>query len=292
MNESRRHARISGKRLRHVVASIGVVVAAYVGPVNAEVSETLADLLKRSGRYVSQSGHTLAVVICDEEYRQDVWSDGTRVQIRTMTSEMLFLQLADEDMWLAVRNVLSVDGRTVPHSRERLDRAFAAGPRDYVPRLRQLQIESARYDIGVARTVGNRIVVLRFMLPSYQPRFAFGLVGYERIGGLQVAKVSFLEKMRPAAIRFNDSDMLTSGAVWVRPSDGAVVKTQLRGRTPTRLNVSITAEFGRDAKLAHWVPRRLEERYVDSGGETTATAKYSNYRRFESSARLITPAPR
>ena len=43
-----------------------------------------------------------------------------RIRRRTMTSEMLFLQLSRLDIWVAVRNVLTVDGQAVP---EKIGRA-------------------------------------------------------------------------------------------------------------------------------------------------------------------------
>ena len=192
-------------------------------------------------------------------------------------------------MWLAVRNVVSVDGRTVPDSKERLDKILAAGGIDYIPKLWRIHAESARYDIGqVWRTTGSPILVLRFVSPFYQPRFTYELDGHERIGGERVAAVAFVEQGRPTAIKFNDSDMPSSGTVWIRSVDGTVVKTNLRVTTPTRMEVSITTEFRLDPKLALRVPWRLEERYVEITGEsTTATARYSNSRRFETSGRVI-----
>jgi hypothetical protein len=49
---------------------------------------------------------------------------------------------------------------------------------------------------------------------------------------------------------------------------------------------------GRDAKLKMWVPARMRETYVDRAGTRNeerieCTATYSNFRRFETSARIV-----
>jgi hypothetical protein len=71
--------------------------------------------------------------------------------------------------------------------------------------------------------------------------------------------------------------------------DGTLVRTNLKLTTPTLMDVSITVDFQRDLKLELWVPSRMEERYDDSGESTTCSARYSNFRRFETSGRLVTP---
>jgi hypothetical protein len=89
----------------------------------------------------------------------------------------------------------------IPDSKERLDRALAAPAFDYLARLRRLQAESARFDVGqVWRTTGSPSVVLRFLLPGNQAHFTFKLAGQERMGSDTVLKLAFAERERPTAI--------------------------------------------------------------------------------------------
>jgi hypothetical protein len=261
-------------------------------------AQSLDELLVRSGVYVQGLQDRLAVVIADETYVQDVWSrsarrgSGTgRIMSRTIKSEMLFMQLPQADVWLSIRNVLMVDGHPVADSKERLDRALAAPGFDYVSRLRAIDAESARYDIGhVWRTTGYPTLALRFLLPPYRSRFTFAAAGEERVGGEIVSKVRFTERERPTVIQVNDSNVPSAGMIWVRRADGAVVRTSLTLTTPSNMKVSIAVSFGRDPRLDVWVPARMDERYEEiSGDSTTCSARYSNYRRFETSGRLIVP---
>ena len=96
-----------------------------------------------------------------------------------------------------------------------------------------------------------------------------------------------------------------TGSLLVRVADGVVVTSILklagRGTTP---DVSITVDYRRDAKLDLWAPVRMEERYqtvvvAGNAGSTMrdqtkfnriqAVATYTNFRRFETSGRIITP---
>ena len=52
----------------------------------------------------------------------------------------------------------------------------------------------------------------------------------------------------------------------------------------------ITVSFRPDQNVGAWVPLEMRERYDNSWGEvTTGHARYSNYRRFRTSARLVRP---
>jgi hypothetical protein len=75
-----------------------------------------------------------------------------------------------------------------------------------------------------------------------------------------------------------------SGRIWSRAADGAVLRTmmELMGQPAnglTGLKTTITVDYAPDAKLRMIVPARMEEEYRD----------YSNYRVFETSARVIVP---
>ena len=250
------------------------------------------DLLARGSRYVEDLEKQLAVVIADETYAQELWARGTRqIASRTIKSEALFMQLPNEDIWLFVRNVTMVDGRPVADSKERLDRALAAPGFDYVSKLRAIDAESARYDIGhVWRTTGYPTLALRFLLPGYQPRFVFSFAGQERLSGETTSRVKFAERDGPSVIQVNAVDVGSSGTLWLRPDDGAVVRTSVDLRLPSSLRVSIVVNFQRDARLGLWVPSRMDERYDEiAGGSTRCSATYSNFRRFQTSGRLIVP---
>jgi hypothetical protein len=277
---------------KHIGLGLAIVLLGVSSSeIHANAPQSISaddELLVRVGKYVQQLEDQLAVVIGDETYQQDVWERGRHVETRAIRSEMLFMSLSRQDAWLSVRNVLFVDGRSIADSKGRLDRIMAAPGLDYLLQLRLLKAESARYDVGhVWRTTGDPTLIFRFLLPANQTHFTFGQPRRERVDGIEALKLTFAEHEHPTAIDFDGHDALSHGAVWVRPDDGTVVRTNLQVTTPGSVDVSVTVTFTSDARLAVWVPRRMDESYSDGRMTTRCAATYANFRRFETSGRLI-----
>jgi hypothetical protein len=270
------------------LAFLAVAALALAVPGRAGDEPLLPDILDRAAGYVQRFEHDFALLISDETYVQD---DRRTSRSREMRSEMLFMRVSGEQTWLAVRNVLSVtDGhktRRIRDSDARLERVLKdPGLRQ----VRRLADEGARFNLGrIQRNVNDPTLVLRFMGTTFQPRFAFRLGGQELVNGVAAWKLTFVERHRPTLIA-SDEDVPSTGAVWVSTAHGAVLRTQL-AISPPRLTASITVDYGEDAKLAMWVPSRMEEIYTRGGlnESITCVARYSNFRRFETSGRLVPP---
>ena len=90
-------------------------------------------------------------------------------------------------------------------------------------------------------------------------------------------------------------DLFSTGWLWLRVSDGAVLRTQLMlklpaTRTKAGMKGSVVVEYGRNQKLGMWVPTRMQEAYEQIGGINDAldcTATYAHFRRFETSSRIL-----
>jgi hypothetical protein len=290
-----------------LIASVAATTAA------AAQQPPLDLLLERAARYARGFQHDFETVIADETYVQQerqTRAQGRRSRVvasaRTTSSEMLFMWVRDNQSWLTVRNVLKVDGRSVPDSRSRLERMLTGRSATSAPalrfepmvsRLRQLRDESARFNLGgIRRNLNDPMLPFQFVDPAFQPRFTFTMAGPDNVGGISVWKLEFAEHATPTVVELDGGDFMSTGAVWIT-SSGIVIRTQLLLRNAeTALNTSIVVTYGRDEKLAGWVPIRMDERYAQEpdasrngglGSEITCTATYSNFRRFETSARIV-----
>jgi hypothetical protein len=223
----------------------------------------------------------------------------------------------EEQTWLMVRNVLRVDGRAVPDSRARLERAIAdvgsqgpeasatgsssppARPLGFEPlanRFRRLRDESARFNLGgIHRNLNDPMLPFQFVDPAYRPRFSFTLSGEDTINGVATWKLAFAEQTTPTVVTVDGRDSLATGALWLTAS-GVVMRTRLDLTNPTTsLASSIVVTYGRDAKIAGWVPMRMEETYTQRqsregpGIDISCIATYSNFRRFVTSGRILVP---
>jgi hypothetical protein len=219
---------------------------------------------------------------------------------RKIASEMWFMWLPGEKTWLAVRNVLTVDGRAIDNSQQRLDRLLAGSVPIGVARLRQLRDEGARFNLGsIRRNFNDPMLPLRFLEPESQPRFKFALAGEEKVNGAATSKVTFEEEGRPTVIQDNGRDRPSHGALWIA-ADGSVMRTRLEvGDRLRGLTASVSVDYNREPKLDLLVPVTMHELYMaisstDTSGPLGAVserieceARYSNYRRFETSTRIV-----
>ena len=250
--------------------------------------DQLPDLLSRGSAYVLQFEQQFSVGLSDEHYVQAVKSP--RPRKRTLDSEMLYVWLAGDEAWLATRNVLKVDGKAVKGSQQRLDRLLDSGAPIDVAHLRRLRDESARFNIGTLhRNFNDPLFPLRFLEPDAQPRFSFSEAGDESLDHVATHKVRFEERTHPTIIQDRGADLLSSGLMWIA-DDGAVWRTQLdvesHGRGGPAFG-SIVVQYRRDARVAMLVPIQMNETYAAGFEEIECEATYSNFRHFETSARII-----
>jgi hypothetical protein len=260
---------------------------------------SLPQLLSRAGEHVRRFEQDFALVVSDEDYEQHASGRLYTAPLHRRTrAEMLFMWLPDEAVWLTVRNVMTADGRAVPGSESRLDDVLRAAGPQRVPRLRRLVDDSARFNLGrTFRNFNYPTQVLSYLDPTVQPRFTFRLAERERISGVDAWKITYVERATPTIIQGDGADRRSRGAVWIADRDGAIVRTRLDLTIPSRQAIAtalVEVEYEHNMKLASWVPVRMHETYLETRADTITEriggeATYSNFRRFETSARILEP---
>jgi hypothetical protein len=285
-----------------------VLLMFAVPPSQGVRQPSLDQLLERVAQYVTRFQDDFAIVISDEQYDQSVVvreeSGRTRSrEQRQIRSETVFAWLLEQQSWLTARKVLSVDGALVPDSKERIDAALGENTEDRNARLRRLRDEGARFDIGrIYRNFNDPTFVLQFLAPAFQSRFVFTMVGIEKDSW----RVAFSERALPAVIQTPTANLLANGTVWISRADTTIVRTQLVVRDPVaNTTAEISVDYRFDPRLGIAVPVRMAEIYnatirnVAPAGSLQmfltwrehieCLATYSNYRRFETSGRLVPP---
>jgi hypothetical protein len=278
---------------------LAAMITAAFRPVQPP-NELRQDLLQRAGEYVRQFEAEFRSVLTDEVYDQDdFWPRAKIHRRRHLRSEMLFMRVPGPELsWMTARNVLEVDGKPVPDSGDRLERALKGDEAGLVSRMRAVRDEGARFNVGsIERNINDPIIPLLFVDPDYRWRFDFSLGPQEKVDrvddvdGVPARSLSFREISRPTVIRQGDglSDVLTTGTLWVVPGSGIVVRTELRAVVDATEVFFIAVDYRREPRLGMWIPSRMTEKYrLPRNIETiTCTATYSNARRFETSARIV-----
>lgn len=256
-------------------------------------------VLRTASAYVEHFERTFSSVRWHERYEQEVRvaqifgtsraRTSRTVAHRVIESEMMMLWLAGDRTWLTVRDVASIDGRPIAAAERRLP-ALLAGPTITVPALRDLARENGRPNIGdIARTFNEPTLALLFLDARYRPRFSFSRTAEHSVDGRRVADYAFEERTRPTVVRAGARDLPARGEVRIDVSTGRVLETTLElADGVARLQGRMVVTYGPSARFDVLVPEVMRETYRSSRGETVTTeALYSNFRRFETSGRLV-----
>ena len=273
-----------------VVATLGTTWTA--GPQ----TPSTADVLQRTAAYVDDYRRRLETIVAEERYVQRSSSESANAagspEERTLRSDYMLLPgVPGENPWFAFRDVFEVDGQPVAEERGRLEGWLADSRSSLLQKARALAIEQARYNIGpVMRTINVPTLALEILTRRNQERFRFRRSGTTTINGVDALIMTFEERRRPTMIRTPDGrDLPATGTLWIEPATGRVLRTELRTgeRARDRIEAVITVTYVFVPRLDLLLPGTMEERYRGRDTDIACRADYSNFRRFETDARII-----
>jgi hypothetical protein len=208
---------------------------------------------------------------------------------RQLDSELILLWLTQEASWIAVRDVMAVDGVQRPPA-ERQVRVALASPEVSLDSLKRLATENGRFNIGkIIRTFNEPTLALIFLDEHYRRRFSFRRMAQGTADGRHTAIYEFVERGRPTVIRDRQKDVPAHGSVTIDGDSGEVLRTSLELTDPAGgLRGTMTVRYEPHEKFDVLVPMEMREEYVSTSGEhVSAVASYSDFRRFETAGRLI-----
>ena len=240
----------------------------------------MADLIERASRYVLDYEGSFWLLAMDEEQVQ--WIErptnpgsnltrsnpgggmvgGGAISRRIIKSDYLLVQGGEGRGWTPFRDVFSVNGSELRHQDDRLVRLFRSGNLDSYDLAQKLQDDSKTHDLGnVARTINIPMLGMMLLHPDVRERFSVKHDGSESLAGRLVERFTYRETARPTLIKtVRGRDLALTGHLWIEPSSGVVVKTEMVAADPV-VRAMITVTFRRDAELGLWVPEQMEEYY-------------------------------
>lgn len=280
--------------MRVLALGLAIVTVGGIAPPSAQ-SPSTADVLDRAAAYVEDYRRSLETIVAEERYVQRSSpgeANAAESSERTLRSDFMLLPgVAGENPWFAFRDVFEVDGQPVSGERGRLEGWLADSRSSLLQKARALAIEQARYNIGpVMRTINVPTLALEILTRRNQERFRFRRTGTTITNGIEVMIVTFEERRRPTMIRTPEGrDLPASGTLWIEPRTGRVLRTELRTgqRRKDRIEATITVAYVLVPRLGLLLPGTMEEHYIGPGTDIACRADYSNFRRFETDARII-----
>jgi hypothetical protein len=272
------------------------IVVALAGLVSAaqQREPKLADVLSRLDAYLDQYEVAVATIVAEEHYSQVLELEaapGGR-QTRTLVSDYALARAAGGHAWTGFRDTYEVDGQPVRDRQDRLLALMAEGSESAVRQALRISRDNARHNLGedvVSRTINVPTVALDVIHMRHRSRLSFEKRGEEVVDSRRAWILSWRERDRPTILRTPDGrDRRARGAVWVDPATGEVLRTDLSwDGAPTGF---IVVHYRRDERIDAFVPHTMLEEYRGAKGLVTGTATYTNYRRFQTAARVV-PSP-
>jgi hypothetical protein len=292
------------------VLSLGTALLGLltVGSAPAEVT-SLATVLQRAGEAVARYSREAAVIVSDEICQQRAYRarkelgplvsgvSSTTVGRRRWRAELALVPSPDFASagypWVEFRDVVEVDGKALADRQSRIDALLQSAAGVTLERARAFTQESARFNIGpVSRTINTPSVVLLILAPLNQSRFVFAKGSEEVVDGIRCWKVTYRERRAPTLIRLPENiNAPATGWFLIDPSTGEVVRGRLELNTSAESSGGTTATFRHVKGFAVRLPVEMIEKATAVGGVewVEATYEYSNFRRFETGARMIIP---
>ncbi len=209
--------------MRALVLPVLVASAATLAPTRVRAQATRADsppslnvLLAAAAAYLDTYEQTFSAVVAEEQYTQTMKGppDGVVFSAeptrRDLRSDVMVLNLGASE-WVEFRDVYEVDNSRLPDHEGRLQKLFQTASREAMSEAARFANESARYNIGVSRTINVPTMALAYLSRRNQPRSAFELVDSEGIGGVLTQVVRFRETVTPSLVQTSSDTASISG---------------------------------------------------------------------------------
>ena len=281
----RQHIRVV---LLTVVAVIAASPVVRVQPQSSSgSSDALTGLLVRTAGFVARFEQSFSHVVAEERYEQDVipatrtFVGGPRAQHRELVSDFLLVRLAESDDWVPFRDVFEVDGARLRDHDDRLVKLFVNASGSSADRAADITDESARYNIGIVRTVNHPLLALQVVRAGQQARFRFSGLQADTSAGPNAALIEYREQSSPTVVHGpGGRDMPMNGRLWIETTTGAILRTEVR-IDAVGVSAIINTRFELDPAFDAPIPVELREDYRQPNGtRVTGTATYRKFRAF------------
>ncbi|MEY4093274.1 MAG: hypothetical protein RLZZ53_473 [Acidobacteriota bacterium] len=275
-------------------------LATLVGTALLASQPADADAIRnRLDKYLVDYEKQLSTLVADERMTQ---RDGANrnanetaepTKNREIISEVAFVGLPGDVGWLGFRRVVKVNGKALADAGPSLALVLSDGAKDDYDQARLLLGQSAEHNLGFPRTTNLPNLPLEFLHPRNRHRLHHRVDGMEKIRGTQTARMVFDEISTPTIIQRPDGgEMRSLVTAWIEPETGRLLRAQVKTRDARigtqGIDNMIWVDFRADQQLGMLVPYEMKEdffagRFRDGSG----TARYTNYRRFTTSARIV-----
>lgn len=275
-----------------------LVAAAFMAAFSEQSDgPPLTEALEELDRYLVEYEPKLSALVADEDFRQET-PPLTSIMVRPylsrrLESEIAFTRLPGEKTWLGFRRVRKIDGKKIADTQPALVDLLSLGSGDRLAQAQLLVMQSSEHNLGLPRTINLPNLPLELLQAKYRHRFRVNYAGTGRLRGRRITELQFTELAAPSIVAYGKrDDLLSRMIVSIDLENGAVLRARVRFRAD-RIDAEprIDVEFENHRQLGLLVPTRMDETFlIHLSAAGTGRATYSNFRRFQTAARIV-PQP-
>ena len=268
-----------------------LVSVVLVGTLTAAQSAGLDTVLERLDAYLDLYETELSAVVADEELIQETDGRLNRRMNQRLQSEIAFLRLPGGLEWMGFRRVRSINGKPLTGNKT-LAELLATTSADALQQASILVDESAKYNLGNPRTTNMPNLPLELLSRKYRHRYEVSHKGRSTMHGRAADEIELLEIGEEPIVYNEGRQMKTRVRAWIDSQSGALWRAEVEMRVPgdNRNPAWLRVDFAVDKALQIMVPVTMRERFNSIADTGTSVATYTNFRRFQTSARIV-PQP-
>ena len=268
--------------------TIKLLSVVLIATVTAAQPADLDAVLERLDVYLEKYEAELSAVVADEELIQETDGRLGRRMNRRLHSEIAFVRLPAGLEWMGFRNVQRLDGKPLVGVKP-LPELLATTSADGLKQASILVNESAKYNLGNPRTINMPNLPLELLSRKYRHRYETIHKGRSKLRGHATDEVELMEIGEDPIVYNEGRLMKTRVRAWVDAGSGALWRAEVELRVPGdhRNPTWLRVDFALDKALQIIVPVTMRERFNWVADTGTSLATYTNFRRFQTSARIV-----
>lgn len=284
--------------MKILAALFGVTIG-----VAANQTPTASVVRDRLHAYLATYEPALSALVAREQMTQSLDASAATPEFRTarptlpeqrkLDSEVAFIALPGDAGWMGVRVVRTVNGKTVAGKTDALSTLLRS--EHPFELAKQLLADSARYNLGSARNTNLPNLPLELLHPRHREQFSYAIAGREVIDQVNVTILSAEEIGIPSLVWMPDgTNLISRVTAWV-DDHGRLLRAEVRSRFPAARGIFdqpvVRVDFKQHEGLGLLVPIEMREQFTTAtqGAMGSSVAKYSEFKRFQTSGRIVPP---
>ena len=267
------------------VTALAAAIAAH--PSGQKLDDSSKALAARAAKYVADYQTKFSFLVASETYTQIVTSQAVDKR-RVMHGELFLTFLRTDREWIAVHDIADVDGQPVPN-REDLQALLQRADVTFV--AQRVADRNAGFNIGtVSRNFNEPTLALLVLEAKRIAQFRFDRKDLMERDGVRLATLAFTEHDGPTLVKGDGyKSVFSRGELTIEVETGRIRRSVI-SFDEGHVQASLTTDYMPEDRLGLWVPSTFVEHYDLRDGklheQTTCSAIYSNYRRFEVTGRI------